>query len=51
MPPGALLAQHGIAMQQSIMQFIGQAQQGAHEKHGTMHGSMHFIGQSAACRR
>jgi hypothetical protein len=25
MPPGALLAQQGVAMQQSIMQFIGHA--------------------------
>ena len=49
-PPGALLMQHGIAMQQSIMQFIGQAQHGLHVMHGFMHGSMQAIGQSAMLR-
>ena len=47
MPPGLLLAQQGIAIMQSIMQFIGQAQHGLHAMHGFMQGSMHFIGQSA----
>jgi len=46
MPPGALLAQQGMAIMQSIMQFMGHAQHGAQLKHGFMHGSMHFIGQS-----
>ena len=46
MPPVSDDVQHGQAMQQSIMQFIGHAQQGGHLKHGIMHGSMHFIGQS-----
>jgi len=46
MPPGALLLQHGVAMQQSIMQFMGQEQQTGHFMHGIMHGSMHFMQQS-----
>ena len=50
-PPGADDAQQGVAMQQSIMQFIGQLQQVGHCMHGIMHGSMHFIGQSAMAER
>ena len=46
MPPGAAVAQHGVAIVQSIMQLSGQAQHGATLKHGFMHGSMTFIGQS-----
>jgi hypothetical protein len=50
MPPGADDVQHGMAMQQSITQFMGQLQQLGHFMHGTMHGSIHFIGQSAIVR-
>ena len=46
MPPGSEEAQHGQAIQQSIIQFIGQSQQFGHFMHGFMHGSMHIIGQS-----
>ena len=49
MPPLSPVAQHGIAMQQSIMQFMGIAQQFGQQpiggaKHGFMHGSMHATG-------
>jgi hypothetical protein len=43
MPPGADDAQHGMAIIQSIMQFIGQSMQ-AQPMHGFMHGSMHAMG-------
>ena len=33
-------------MQQSIMQFIGQAQQALQVMHGFMHGRQHAIGQA-----
>ena len=39
-PPGALDEQHGVTMQQSIIQFIGQGMH-AQPTHGFMHGSMH----------
>ena len=45
-PPGALLAQHGIAIMQSIMQFIGHEQHTGHMKHGFMQGRHIVIGQS-----
>ena len=44
MPPGADDAQHGMAIIQSIMQFIGQSIH-AQPMHGFMHGSMQFMGQ------
>ena len=44
MPPGALDAQHGVSIIQSIMQFIGHAQQAGHIMHGLIIGSMHAIG-------
>ena len=40
------MVHHGVAIVQSIMQLSGQAQHGATLKHGFMHGSMTFIGQS-----
>ena len=43
----ALLVQHGQAIMQSIMQFIGMLQHGLCIRHGFMHGSMQVIGQSA----
>ena len=52
MPPVWLVAQQGVAIMQSSMQFVGHAQQAflqPHEgvMHGFMHGSMQDIGQSA----
>lgn len=45
-PPGAELTQHGQAMQQSIIGFIGHAQQTGQLMHGIMHGSMHSMGHA-----
>ena len=52
MPPVWLVAQQGVAIMQSSMQFVGHAQQAFLQPHeGVMHGFMHgirqFIGQSA----
>ena len=54
MPPEYPVAQHGIAIIQSIMQFIGHAQHADLQQgedlslmHGFMHGMQHDIGQSA----